>query len=290
MSAKTHRNNPYKDIYKPKRSGRQLTTILIVAIIVLTIGCLWGARRLRSNNDEINPPINAKVNELTQVIMPEGTPAQAKEYKGFTVNFNTSNRTPNYVCWELLGTETDGSSSRAHEKFWQDEEIKNCPKTSDYTHSGYDRGHLYPAADAKWDAESMSQCFSMANISPQVHALNAGAWKTLEDKERLWAKRDSAIIIIAGPIYQSEDKLRIGQAGVRVPSAYFKVLLAPYVDNPRAIAFVYPNEQCPGNMQNYSQSVDYVESITGFDFFSSLPDEIENKIESTYSFKEWNKR
>ena len=123
-----------------------------------------------------------------------------------------------------------------------------------------------------------------------MHALNAGAWKTLEDKERLWAKRDSAIIIIAGPIYQSEDKLRIGQAGVRVPSAYFKVLLAPYVDNPRAIAFVYPNEQCPGNMQNYSQSVDYVESITGFDFFSSLPDEIENKIESTYSFKEWNKR
>lgn len=290
MSAKHYRHNPYSNLYTAKRTDRSRIVLLIIIIAILAAGCIWAAHRLRSQQSGAMPPLNAPANELECVIIPDGTPSQVKQYEGFTVNFNTANRTANYVSWELLGSETDGASSRAKEKFWQDEEIKNCPATSDYTRSGYDRGHLYPAADAKWSTESMRQCFSMANISPQMHALNGGAWKTLEDKERLWAKRDSALVIIAGPVYQHDDTLRIGQAGVRVPSAYFKVIFAPYVNNPRAIAFVYPNEHCPGNMQNYAQSVDYVESITGFDFFSALPDDIELQIESTYSFKEWNKR
>lgn len=276
---------------KVRRKRRSYIVPLIILIAILTVGCIWAARRLSQKNDETNlTPITTQASELEHVVIPDNMPAQFKQYEGFTVNFNASNRTANYVSWELLGSETDGSSTRSSEKFWQDEDIKNCPKTSDYTRSGYDRGHLYPAADAKWNSQSMNHCFTMANITPQAHALNGGAWKTLEDKERLWAKRDSALIIIAGPIYQPDDNLRIGNAGVRVPSAYFKVLLAPYLEKPRAIAFVYPNSHCPGNMQNYAQSVDYVESITGFDFFSALPDNVENEIESNYSFKEWNKR
>lgn len=273
------------------RPRRQFQAPLIIAVAVLAAGCIWAARGYMSKNEpEATPSLNKKAEELQKVCIPDMLPSKIKEYEGFTVDFNASNRTPNYVSWELLGSETDGPYSRNGEKFWQDADIKNCPRSSDYTRSGYDRGHMFPAADAKWSQQSMHQCFSMANITPQVHALNAGAWKTLEEKERLWAKRDSALIIISGPVYQKEDNVRIGEAGVRVPSAYFKVLLAPFVEKPRAIAFVYPNEHCPGNMQNYSTSVDYVEELTGFDFFATLPDDIENKIESSFSFKEWNKR
>lgn len=134
----------------------------------------------------------------------------------------------------------------------------------------------------------MEDCFVLANICPQDHALNAGAWKTLEEKERQWARRDSLIVIVAGPIYEKSDTQRIGEAGVRVPSAFFKVLLAPALDKPRAIGFVYPNMTAPGNMQNYSMTVDEVEQITGYDFFYNLPDDIENEVESKASFKEWN--
>lgn len=263
---------------------------LLIALAILTVGCIWAARSLMHQQSKTEPALTAGANELEKVIIPTNLHSEMKTYEGFTVSFNASNRTANYVSWELLGEETDGSSSRSSEKFWQDSDIKNCPKSSDYTRTGYDRGHLYPAADAKWSEQSMHDCFSMANITPQAHSLNGGAWKTLEDKERLWAKRDSALIIIAGPVYQDADKLRIGDAGVRVPSAYFKVLLAPYIENPRAIAFVYPNTHCPGNMQNYAQSIDYVESITGLDFFSTLPDDIEERIESNYSFRDWDKR
>ncbi len=211
-----------------------------------------------------------------------------KRYEGFTVGFNSDNRTPEWVGWELLASETDGAESRS-DRFWQDFELNRCPSPDDYRRSGYDKGHLCPAADQKWSASAMSDCFVMANMAPQDHALNAGAWKTLEEKERLWAKRDSAIVIVAGPVYAAADRKTIGD-GVRVPSAFYKVLLAPYLEQPRAIGFVYPNMKAPGNMADYAMSVDEVESLTGLDFFSTLPDEIENEVEKYYDFKLWNKK
>lgn len=225
---------------------------------------------------------------LETVVIPESLPEQIKEFEGFTISFNKKNRTPNYVAWELLGNETEGNLGR-HDKFWTDPEIEGCPTTGDYTRSGYDRGHLCPSADQKWSARAMENCFVMANIAPQAHALNNGAWKTLETKERQWARRDSAIVIIAGPLYSEADKETIGTNRVRVPGAFFKVILAPYLEEPRAIAFVYPNSESPGNMQNYAMSVDKLEEITGFDFFPALPDDIENAVKSSFSFKEWNK-
>lgn len=224
---------------------------------------------------------------LETVSLPDNLSSQIKEYIGFTISFNKDNKTPNYVAWELLGEETSGDQQRT-DNFWTDVEIEGCPTTKDYTRSGYDRGHMCPAADQKWSAQAMSDCFVMANICPQVHDLNAGAWNTLENKERQWAKRDSALMIIAGPLYDTSDTKTIGNANVRVPGAFFKVLLAPYVDQPRGIAFVYPNMSSPGNMQDYAMSIDELEKILNYDFFPALPDDIENKVESVFSFKEWN--
>ena len=136
----------------------------------------------------------------------------------------------------------------------------------------------------------MNDCFVMTNMCPQDHSLNSGAWNTLENKERNWAARDSAIVIVAGPIYEPADTKRIGKAGVRVPSGFYKVLLAPYVKEPRSIAFIYPNMSSPGNMEKYVTTVDEVEKLTGLDFFCNLPDSIENKVEAVSSFREWNRR
>ena len=225
---------------------------------------------------------------LEYVVLPDSIPQQIKEYEGFTISFNKKNHTPNYVAWELLGSEISYDVER-YDFFWQDPEIDGCPSHSDYTRSGYDRGHMCPSADQKWSSKSMEDCFVMANICPQSNSLNAGAWATLENKERQWAVRDSAIVIIAGPIYNSSDNIRIGKSGVRVPGAFFKAFLAPYVNEPRAIAFVFPNGVSPGNMQNYAMSIDRLEELLGYDLFPGLPDDIEKKIESEYSFIEWNK-
>lgn len=229
-----------------------------------------------------------RISDLDKVNYAKDLPSKIKDYEGFTVNFNPKNKTPNYVAWILQGNETEGAVGRSN-NFWSDSDLEGCPDTRDYSRSGYDRGHMCPAGEQKWSQEAMHNSFVMANICPQKHELNTGAWKTLEDKERIWAKRDSAIVIVSGPIYDSSDKETIGRNKVRVPSAFFKVLLAPYAEPMRAIGFVYPNMKCEGNMQAYAVSVDNVEAMTGFDFFSALPDSIEKEIESTFSFKDWNK-
>lgn len=259
---------------------------LILILIVAAIVIVGGSYITRSETTD-SPKINTEALDYARVS--PSTPEQIVEYEGFRVSFNKDNKTPNWVAWELLGDESEGSESR-YNTFWQDERVEGCPVTYDYSRSGYDRGHLCPAADQKWSHQAMVDCFSLANMAPQDHSLNSGAWATLEKKERQWAKRDSAIVIIAGPIYEPSDTKRIGDGGVRVPSAFYKVFLAPYVENPRGIGFIYPNMSAPGNMRDYAMTIDEVEAITGIDFFFNLPDDLEEKIESVASFKEWDKR
>ena len=272
--------------YKSNSSNFIEPMSLLWLITLVLTSCI----NISCNNNETPEKIESTNHYygLENVILPSGTPSQIKNYEGFTVSFNKDNHTPNYVAWELLDSEVSYDVDRS-DNFWQDSEIIGCPAHRDYTNSGYDRGHMCPAADQKWSQQAMSDCFVMANMCPQDHQLNAGAWNTLENKERQWAQRDSAVMIIAGPIYTKEDKSRIGDIGVRVPGAFFKVLASLYVDQPRGIAFVYPNMTSPGNMEQYAMSIRELEEILGYDFFASLPDQLEDQIETSYSFKEWNR-
>lgn len=263
----------------------------VIFVAVIAVGVV-GVTSSADGNDKVASSKSKAYKEksdLLSVRTPSSVKSQLKDYEGFRVSFNADNHTPNWVSWELLATETDGAESR-YNKFWQDVELEGCPTTKDYSNSGYDRGHMCPAADQKWSERAMIDCFSLANMVPQANALNTGAWKTLESKERLWAKRDSAIVIVAGPIYENRDKERIGAAGVRVPGAFFKVMIAPYLEEPRGIAFVYPNMSSPGNMENYVMTIRDVEKLTGYDFFHNLPDDIEESVETVSSFRDWNRQ
>ncbi|MCM1152510.1 MAG: DNA/RNA non-specific endonuclease [Muribaculum sp.] len=267
-----------------------------IALVVIAIVTCCAVRALDSGHDNATnvgeiPATGSDYRhyeDLDRVDIPPSVPSLPKTYTGFRLSFNPENHTPNWVGWELLGSETDGPVSRSN-VFWQDESLKGCPASESYKNSGYDRGHLCPAADQKWSEQAMSDCFVLANICPQNGALNRGAWQTLEKRERRWAQRDSAIVIVAGPVYEPTDTKTIGADKIRVPSAFFKAFCAPYADPPRTIAFVYPNMSSPGNMQQYVLTVDELEELTGFDFFPNLPDEIEIKIEKTASFKEWDR-
>ena len=240
------------------------------------------------NSFLLNQDSSFNRDSLYFVTLPPDLPSQIKNYNGFLLSFNKENGTPNYVAWELKDSEIIGEAPRL-KQFHQDLEIEGCPDEFAYRYSGYDRGHMCPAADQKWSTDAMYDCFVMANIVPQHPDLNQKAWETLETKERNWAKRDGAIWIVSGPIYDESNNHRIGPYNVRVPDFCFKAFLAIDVEFPRAIAFIYPNQLSPGNMQNYAVSIDQLEEITGYDFFSALPDEIENAVEAEFSFKEWNR-
>ena len=226
---------------------------------------------------------------LSYVKLPEGTPQQVKEYTGFTVNYNKNNHTPNYVAWELLSSETDGSTAVSR-NYWVDNDIIGCaPKDDGWASAGFDRGHMCPAADQKWSSQAMKDCAVMANMVPQPNSFNGGKWATLEDKERSNANKYGKIWIICGPLYTDMDTKYIGSAQTRVPGACFKVFLYEDGANSKGIAYVMNNDNTnTGDLQNYAMSIDDLEEITGFDFFPALPDNIENAVESTFNTSLWN--
>lgn len=225
---------------------------------------------------------------MEYVIIPSDLESQYRGYTSFSLSFNKDNHTANYVSWQLMRAETNGSVKRDDYNYWVDKTLEGCLDT-DYGYStyGYERGHMCPAADNRWSKEAMRDCMSMANMSPQLRALNSGLWGKLEDNERTLAKKYGAIWIVAGPLYYDTDDLYIGRAQARVPSAYFKVFLYEDGENSEGIAYVLQNGPNPGNIQDYAMSIDDLESETGFDFFPALPDEIENKVESTFNVNFW---
>lgn len=267
---------------KSNKPSMSLSKILVFAAIILFATCAW---HMVDDGKPARPQTAQGLNLLdvtTDSILPE----QRIHYTGMEISFNPQYHIPNWVAWELTGEETNGSVAREN-KFYCDNNVPGCAEHYDYNYSGYDRGHMAPAGDMKWSREAMHETFSMANICPQVKSLNTGAWKRLEEKCRQWAKADSAIVIICGPILTEKPIEYIGDTRVAVPRSFFKVILAPYATPARGIGFIMPNGKVPGGMQAAAVSIDEVERITGHDFFASLPDEIENKVEAQCDFHYW---
>ena len=193
---------------------------------------------------------------------------------------------PNWVSYELTREETKGKEKRGN-RFIADPLVTGPIATNaDYTRSGYDKGHMAPAADMKWSPEAMKESFYFSNMCPQHPQLNRRGWKNLEEKIRNWAIADSAIIIICGPIIEKQPKT-IGKNKVAVPQRFFKVVLSPFAKPIRAIGFLFNNEQAVEPLSSYVVTVDSIESLTNMDFFAPLPDEIENKIEADANYSLW---
>lgn len=281
---------------KNRQNNRLRFIFLAIAISLVSIfvyehfrsPILHAANNVKYETEEIMLP--EKQETFGDLEIPESTtkrPEQIITHAGYTVSYNPEWHIPNWVSYELTRDETEGKLDRSDD-FEVDPKVKGvCPSNEDYKRSGYDRGHMAPAADMKWNSTVMKECFYYSNMCPQKHSLNAGRWKTLEEKVRDWAQQDSAIVIVCGPIVDKGYNT-IGKARVAVPQRFFKVILAPFLKKPRAIGFIMKNEKEELPLSSYAVSVDRVEKITGLDFFSALPDDVENSIESSNSTYGWN--
>ena len=266
-------------------AAHPLAVIVGVAIVLLIAG------RLSAEEHSDRSVVDSKAAELQIVELPASVPQQVVDYEGFTVSYNTDAHQPNYVAWELTADETRGGIKR-DVNFDVDRSVRGTAELADYKNSGYDRGHMIPAADVKWDAEAMRASHLLTNICPQDHKLNAGAWATLEANCRDWARRDSAIIIISGPVLSDYMPRSIGADGrkIPVPERFFKVVLAPYATPPRGIGFIMANKAIDGGVQTTAVSIDEGEAVTGFAFFAALPDEIEQEVEAQCAYHQWQRK
>ena len=222
---------------------------------------------------------------------PKGKKELILKRKNYTLSFNKETNLPNWVAWRLDKQRLIEKVSRKGYSFKPDPDLNptQAVVTQDYAHSGYDRGHMCPAGDSRWSGEAMKESFYMTNICPQHPNLNGGDWHELEQACRRWAL-EGPIYIVCGPIlYKKTSPQYIGKEHrIRVPEAFFKVILAGVEKGkPKAIGFIYKNTAGNHPLDAYVNSIDQVERITGLDFFSALPNEVENRVEKDYNMKEW---
>jgi endonuclease G, mitochondrial len=158
---------------------------------------------------------------------------------------------------------------------------------SDYKGSGYDRGHLAPAADMAWSNQAMSESFFLSNMSPQIIGFNRGIWKKLESQVRNWAIDNSIIYVVTGPIFD-ENIGSIGVNEVTIPGFYYKVILDYLGPEKKAIGLILRHQSSKEFLESFAVTVDRVEVLTGIDFFADLPDNIEEELESKIDISKWN--
>lgn len=204
----------------------------------------------------------------------------------YMLSYNDSCEEANWVYYVLTDSMVVNNGQERTNRFKVDKMVAGgSAKTSDYTKSGYDRGHLCPAADMGFNAKAMEESFLMSNITPQAPEFNRGIWKELETDVRDWAKKEHRLIIITGPVFKDNNGT-IGKDKVVVPGYFFK-LIFDTTGSPRMIAFLIPNAKTDRPVTDFAVSVDKIENLTGYDFFSQLPDKEETQLESQVILAGW---
>ncbi|WP_052670538.1 DNA/RNA non-specific endonuclease [Draconibacterium sediminis] len=204
-------------------------------------------------------------------------------HKYFILDYNEAEEQANWVYYKLNKGMLVGEAKRTN--FRMDPMVSTgSASVKDYTNSGYDRGHLCPAADMKFDDLAMYETFYMSNMTPQVPAFNRGIWKSLEEKTRNWVYEKDSLIVVVGPIF-SKSQLRIGSNNVAVPIYFYKILFDE--GKGKILAFKMTNEGSAQNLSSFVTTVDSIEELTGIDFFSQLPDRIEENLESSIELSNW---
>lgn len=202
----------------------------------------------------------------------------------YSLDYNELHEQPNWVCYRLTYDMIKGLASRADD-FRADAAVSTgSAELEDYRGSGYDRGHLCPAADMKLSKEAMSETFFLSNMSPQNPSFNRGKWADLEAEFRSFIRDESdTLYIVTGPVF-ADNKGSVGKNQVTVPGFYYK---AAYCPKRGMIGYVMPNRKISETADVWVTSVDIIEALTGIDFFYQLPDESEEQLETAINLHAW---
>lgn len=216
------------------------------------------------------------------------TPTVAQGYliqhSYYTLSYSNTHRQAEFVSYYLSPASIQGGQDRTDD-FRVDPKVKSNPvKSTDYQGSGYDRGHLCPAADMSLNLTAMSETFFMSNMSPMTPSFNRGIWSKLEDWVRDAALQEGGLFVVTGPVL-SKSCGAIKQS-ITVPCSYYKVVLTGG-SNPKVLGFLLSNAGASGSVQQFVVTIDALEQQTGIDFFPQLEDAVERSLESKVSLSGW---
>lgn len=273
--------------------------ITLTLAVVLTAGtmqqCLSELERqtaqyeAQAQRDTTEQP-RSQEQQLLLPTMPQGVQGQLLLRTGYMTSYCEQTRCPHWVAWALQDDPDVHHYSRQGIPYAVDEEVQGIrQEPGDWRGHGLpiDHGHMCPAADCNYDRQALEETFLLTNMCPQNSELNRGDWEYLESRCRGWSRHFGKLYIVAGPLYYADrPRQTIGQNHVAVPHAFYKVILR-LTPQPQALAFVYPNEGDHHRLSYYLRTVDQVEELTGFDFFTTLPDHVEQSVEAHSALRQW---
>ncbi|WP_066852368.1 DNA/RNA non-specific endonuclease [Halodesulfovibrio spirochaetisodalis] len=222
--------------------------------------------------------------EIYKNLIPEENISESIIHHDFySIGYDEDTEQPAWVMYEFTVKEATAPKVQRKDRFRPDPAIPTRSATlRDYKKSGFDRGHLAPAADMAFSKQAMRDSFFMSNMSPQRPSFNRGIWKKLEALVRSWAKKDTIIVVTAGVL---EGEQHIGRNKVLVPEWYYKIIYVP--SKRKAIGFLLPNTGSKAALTSFVVPVDVIEGKTGIDFFASLDDGYEAVLEGNVCIEDW---
>lgn len=196
------------------------------------------------------------------------------------VEFANVSRTNDFRTDSLVTTGTAAETDYFLKEVMPDGEMK-------YDGFGYDRGHLAPSADFRWSQIALSESYFYSNMSPQKPEFNRERWAELEAWVRTYViDFQEPVFVVTGPILK-DGLPKQGKNEVSIPAQFYKIVLDLTGEEKKAIAFLMPNDHCAYPVSGYVTSVDEIEKLSGLDFFSSLDDPEEAKLEAMNSMDGW---
>ncbi len=240
-------------------------------------------------NKETTIPREEHADTYTEEYYLPTASGQVVKHRFYSLSYIEDHEQAEWVAYTLTRDNLKKEWVERQDNFLPDPKVRTGSATpNDYRNSGYDRGHLVPAADMAFDEDAMMETFFMSNISPQAKNFNKGIWRELEELTRSWAEKNVKLFIVTGPVLTEPVKGKIGANEVSIPTAYYKILLDLNEPEKKAIAFVVPNEVSYEPLYKYAKSVDEVEQLTGIDFFPELmPKELEQELEARHNLDLW---
>ncbi|MDR2084030.1 MAG: DNA/RNA non-specific endonuclease [Bacteroidales bacterium] len=228
----------------------------------------------------------SSIHFLTNYAAPDYTEnAILIEHSAFTISYIDKYKHAEWVSYCLIGSELEKSNVKRTDNFRVDPEYKNCANDRDYSKSGYDRGHLFPAANS-CTKEAMNESFYYTNMSPQVPPFNRGIWSKMEAKVRDWAVEYDTIYVVTGAYLK--DYLSTIGSGVAVPEYYYKIIVVNTEKTQQALAFFIRNEKGKSDkLQDFVVPVDVVELIIEKNFCVNLDENLQDCLEFKVNLDDW---
>lgn len=190
-------------------------------------------------------------------------------FDAFAVGHSSATRTPVWSAEHLTEAEVDAARTLPRrDRFHAERQLPTGERAelADYVRSGFDRGHMTPSGDMP-TPQAQAQSFTLANMAPQVAALNRGLWEEIEETTRELAEQDGDLFVVTGPIFASAGASLRGR--VRVPVAMYKAIYDPR--RRQAGAYVADNAS-PSSYRVVS--IVQLRQLIGFDVFPSLPERV----------------